>query len=100
MENDLNDVMNNNPRKKWTDEQKHKQRLKIAQEHQNGLLYHSLQPLLQFIADVLHPLLRYAVTAMLKFVILMWCLWSWKLTEVVNVLSNFGMFVNDTAFFS
>ena len=75
----------------WSYDYEHEVRKDISKKHCNGLLYHSLEPLIQFIYDCLHFLLRYAIVIMLSFMILMWCLWRWSLENVLAVCECFGM---------
>ena len=76
----------------WNTTTEHTARLNISKQHQNGLLYHTSEPLIQGILNVLHLLLRYAITELVSLSMMIWCLWDWSLPELLNVLSYFSMY--------
>ena len=91
--NVVNFVQNLKNKSAMTHKKMHKKRREFAQSEEQCALYSIPIPLLQYILDVMHAILRHAVNTVKAITIVISCVFRFSLDRCTVVLSHLCMFV-------
>jgi hypothetical protein len=76
-----------NPQQWESYEFEHDERLKISKQQQHGALYGMQVKLFCYVFEVLHFKLRLGIGCIFAFVMIIWCIFSWSLKDIVTILA-------------